>query len=163
MAMTEPSHVSTHLLGRSKNHYSLTTALPNPASILADHRLPRLTSPCLLKFRHILHHTVHAIPSWRMRIGIDQRTRQFGTSLFAPHPPEAQEESLFWRVAVDLFPRLAGLICRNHFPQRYQSDPRASIVRRVLSQRQPAIQFQIIDRDKVAILVRDATGSFFKF
>src|SRR6266851_7914736 len=110
------------------NHEPLTTSLPNPASILPHHGLSHLASPSLLKFRHILHHAIHAIPPRRVWISIDQHAREFRSAFLAPHPPESQEEPLLRRIAVDLFGRLAGFVRRDHFAQRHQGNARSAIV-----------------------------------
>src|SRR5205807_206293 len=47
--------------------------------------------------------------------------------------------------------------------ERHQRDAGASIVRGVFSQGEAAIQFQIVDRGKAAVLVGNATGAFLKF
>src|SRR4051794_12754193 len=46
--------------------------------------------------------------------------------------------------------------------QRRQRNPRAAVVCRVLAQREPAIQLQIVDRREPAVLVRHAAGALFE-
>src|ERR1043166_4543671 len=48
---------------RVRKELPLVTSLPNPASILPHHGLSNFASPRLLKLRHVLHHTIHPIPS----------------------------------------------------------------------------------------------------
>src|SRR5258708_23018399 len=90
--------------------------LPNPAGVVAHHGLSDFASPCLLELRHILHHAVHPIPARRVRVGVNQGPLQFRSALFAPHSAEAEEEALFWSVAVDLFGRFSGRVGGDHFP-----------------------------------------------
>src|SRR4051794_1261882 len=95
--------------------------LPNPASVLRNHRLPGLAAPGLLKLRHILHHAVHAILSRRMRIRQDPHPRHLRTPLLTPHSPESQEEPLLRRVAVDRLSFLPALLVSDHVLQRHHA------------------------------------------
>src|ERR1700723_1233593 len=62
----------------------------------------------------------------------------FGTHFLAPHPSESQKEALLGRVTVDLLPLLSGLVLGDHAFERTQRDARATVVSRVLTQREPA-------------------------
>ena len=46
------------------------------------------------------------------------------------------------------------------FQQRHVSDPCAAFVGGVLTECQAAVQFEIVDRYEVAVLIRDATSAF---
>src|SRR3954454_3610948 len=132
------------------------------ASVLCDHGLPRLASPCLLELRHVLDDAVHAVMAWRMRIGGDLHAQIFGTLLLTPYPAEAQKEALLWREAINLLAFFSGFILSNQALQSGKGNTRAAIVGGVLAQREPSVQFHVVDSDEVRILIGHAADAFLK-
>ena len=98
-----------------------------------------------------------------MRINRHLHAREFRTPLLAPDAAESQEEPLLGSVAVDLLAFFSGFVIRDHVFQRHQRDARATVVGGVFAQRELAVEFQIVNRDKIAVFVGDATGSLFEF
>src|SRR6266540_2160362 len=74
---------------------------PNPAHIRPHHWLPRFAAPSFLKLRHILYHTVRAVPSGGMWVNVDQHSRILRFPFLAPGASEPKEVPLFGRESVD--------------------------------------------------------------
>src|SRR5438874_1199323 len=98
-----------------------------------------------------------------MWIHTDKHAGILRTAFFTPYPAHAQKEPLLWGVTIDFLRGLAAGIGSDSFAQRGQRDARAAVVGGIFAQRQFAIEFQIVHRDKVAILAGDAAGTLLKF
>src|SRR2546423_1493782 len=61
-----------------------STALPDPASVLADHGIPCFTAERMLEVIHVLDYAIHSPLSGRMRVGRDHRANQLRPPQFAP-------------------------------------------------------------------------------
>src|SRR5579863_3752917 len=98
-----------------------------------------------------------------MRISQHPHPRYLRTPFLAPHATKSEEKSLLRRVAVDLLSFLASLVVGNHVFQGRQRNARAAVIGSVFSQRKPAIELQIIDRNEVRILICHTAHSLFEF
>src|SRR5438270_10131092 len=58
---------------------------------------------------------------------------------------------------------MSTFIVRNVMMQRSQRNPRAAIVGGVLAEREPAIQLDVVNGGKPAVLIGYTAGAFFKF
>src|SRR5947207_3897367 len=125
------------------------------AGILACHGLAGLAAPGLLELRHVLHYAVHAVFTQRMRVGERKQTRDLVGLVLAPDLSPAQEQSLFRREAINFF----RLFARYGGFQRHVSDTKAAVVRGVLTQREFAIQMNIVYCHKTAVFVNQALCS----
>src|SRR5258708_22636019 len=142
---------------------NIPISLPHPALVFLYHRLPHLTSPSLLKFRHVLDDAVCAKLSGRVWVHRHQHPREFGFALLAPHSRKSQEIALLGSESVDLFRRLACFVLRDHVLQSHQGDTRPAIVGVLFAQREPAIQFEILNRYKATVFIGNATRAVLEF
>src|SRR5437870_6601909 len=117
---------------------------PDSAGVFRDHGLPGLATPGLLEFRHVLQYAVDPITPGRMWIYADQHAGIFGTSLLAPYPPHAEEETLLGSVAGNLFRGLAARILSDGFAQGGQRDAGAAVVGGIFAQCQFTVEFEIV-------------------
>src|SRR5262245_30264353 len=81
-------------------------SLPDLAHRRPDHFLPLLAAPCLGKFGHVRGRAVDAPTLVRVRVGQDLIAFELRRRFRSPDLCPAQEETLFWRKAVDLALRM---------------------------------------------------------
>src|SRR5579862_2934339 len=98
-----------------------------------------------------------------MWIGEHPHPRHLRTPLLAPHASESQEVTLLRRIAVDLLILFSSLVFSNQMFQRGQRNAGTTIVRGILAESEPSIQFQIIDRHEVRIFICYAAHALFEF
>src|SRR5450759_3605454 len=129
-------------------------ASPNPAGVLAHHRLSRLTRKCLLELRRVLQRAVHAVAAGRVRVRHGAGADFLGRRVFAPDLGESQEEALLGGEAIQLL-RLA----LERVLKRHESDAQTAVIGGVFAQRQAAVQLDVVDRGEAGIFVGDAGGA----
>src|ERR1035438_4056906 len=66
--------------------------LPDPAGVLADHRLARLARKRLLKLRRVLQRAVHAVAARRVRVRNSASADLLGRRILAPDLGESRSE-----------------------------------------------------------------------
>src|SRR6185312_13477961 len=96
-----------------------------------------------------------------MRISLSQEPRAFRRGILAPDLGKAQEEPLLRRESV-----LGGCYFGIHlhvFMQGCKSDLQPAIVSRVFAKRQPAVEMNVIHRDKRAIFIGNAACALVEF
>ncbi len=98
-----------------------------------------------------------------MRVDADQHPREFWAPLFAPHTTIAQKETLLRSVAVNVLRSLASFVFGNHLFKGHQGNAGPAVIGRILPQSKLAVQFQVIDRDKVPVFTGHTTGALFEF
>src|SRR5208282_521272 len=97
-----------------------------------------------------------------MRIDGDLHALVFRTPFFAPDPRETKEESLLWGVAINLLAFFSGFVVCDHVPERRQSNACPTVIGGVFAERESAIELEIVNRDKIAVLIGDTTDALFK-
>src|SRR6185437_4144551 len=96
-----------------------------------------------------------------MRIGLCQQPRAFICLVLAPHLGKAEPETLISRKA--FFGLSEFRILLDALAQRHQSDVAAAIVRSVLTQSEPAVEVNALQRRELAVLVGDTAGALLEF
>src|SRR5277367_1222294 len=137
--------------------------LPDVTGVVTNHGLSGFASPGLLEFRHVLDHSIHPPMPRRVWVRGHHHAFELRTPLFAPYPPESQEEALFRSVAVNFRGFLPGFIVSDHVFESHQRDASAAVVGSILAQSKAAVELQIVHGNETAVFVSYATDALFEF
>ena len=134
--------------------------LPNPAGIDPRHLLPRFAAKRFAKLRIVSESAQSAKTYWCVGIDLSNHAQPLRRHIRAPLLGEADEEPLFGSESVNELWIAAFFASLLH---RRESDPDTTVVRCVFTEREAAIQMNVIHHNKLLVLIRKTTRPFVEF
>src|SRR6202522_554509 len=143
----------------AKRSVKWTDSSPNAAGGRVYHCLSFTTSEGFPELRHVAEHAIHAVASIGMRVNLSAHPGCFRPHILAPDLRVSEEKTLLRREAVDLGLRLA--VQRLH--QGHERQVHAPVVGRIFSQRQFAVQMDVIHRREGGIFFYETIRPLLEF